>query len=104
MARKQRTVVEVQCDRCSRIEEVDGDSKAVPTSFEGRMFDLSIRFEDLCTPCTRTVKNHLEAIGKKLDGVSPDRVAKYAEEEAPISEKKLGAKKVASPGKGDAAS
>jgi hypothetical protein len=83
VARKQKTVIEVQCDRCTRTEERDGDlSKEVNlAAFEGRMFGLAVRFEDLCTPCLRTVKNHLEQIGKKLEGVSPDRVAKNPEEE-----------------------
>lgn len=53
------------------------------------MFGLAVRFEDLCTPCLRTVKNHLEQIGKKLEGMSPDRVAKSLDDEpalvAPIS-------------------
>jgi hypothetical protein len=34
---------------------------------------LLVQFMDLCTPCLKTVKNHLEAIGKKIDGLSPDR-------------------------------
>ena len=78
MARKQKTVVEVQCDRCTRTEERPGDLEKETNlaAFEGKMFGLVARFEDLCAPCFRTVKNHLEQIAKKLDGVSPDRVVK----------------------------
>jgi len=52
---------------------------------------LSVSFVDLCTPCARTVKNHLEQIGKKLTGPSPDRdlkVTKAAKEpKAQVEEK-----------------
>lgn len=73
MARKQRTVVEVKCDRCTRVEEREDDKAEAFTAFEGRMFGIAVYFDDLCGPCHHTVKNHLEQIGKKLEGMSPDR-------------------------------
>ncbi len=80
MARKQRTVVEVQCDRCTRTEERAEEKSEPIVAFTGQMLGLAVRFEDLCGPCYRTVKNHLEQIGKKLEGASPDRVAKGTNE------------------------
>lgn len=34
---------------------------------------LEVRFQDLCTPCRRTIKALLEQVGKRIEGVSPDR-------------------------------
>lgn len=86
MARKQKTVLEIQCDRCTRSEErviTESSGELAERAFTGMMFGMTVRFDDLCTPCLRTVKNHLEQIGKKLEGVSPDRVAKGPEEDGP---------------------
>jgi hypothetical protein len=41
---------------------------------------VSIAFEDLCSPCTKTVANHLSAIIKDFKGKSPDRKSKAKEE------------------------
>lgn len=43
----------------------------------------AITFIDLCAPCLRAVRSHLDAISKKLDGMSPDRVAKVNEPTPP---------------------
>jgi hypothetical protein len=55
---------------------------------------VKVRFEDLCAPCQRSVKSLLEQIGKRIEGVSPDRVAKTEEEKAEAAAKKerVGAK------------
>lgn len=82
MARNQ--VVRIQCDRCTRIEHVEvagaepGSSGPVFTAQFTDEFGDSIKcfFGDLCQPCARTVRNHLEQIGKKIDGPSPDREVK----------------------------
>lgn len=73
MARKQ--VVEIQCDRCSRTEHREEEEKQglASSDFVATMGALRVQFNDLCTPCQKTVKNHLEQIGKKIDGLSPDR-------------------------------
>jgi hypothetical protein len=75
MARK--AVVEVQCDRCTRTEhrEVSEADKRGNIAFDASMngVEMHVSFDDLCTPCMKTVKNHLEQIGKKIDGLSPDR-------------------------------
>jgi hypothetical protein len=42
-------------------------------AFVAAMDGVQVQFKDLCTPCLKTVKNHLEQIGKKIDGLSPDR-------------------------------
>lgn len=32
-----------------------------------------VSFEDLCSPCTRAVKALMQQVGKKIEGMSPDR-------------------------------
>jgi len=81
MARKQRTVVEIQCDRCTRTEEREEPEVQKGAAFVGEMSGVvGFRFDDLCGPCYRTVKNHFDQIGKKLEGASPDRVVKGTNE------------------------
>ncbi len=77
MARKQ--VTQVQCERCERVEtrEIvasDLDNNQVKAAdihifFGGK----DTKFDDLCDPCKRTVASHVEAITKKIEGLSPDR-------------------------------
>jgi len=42
-----------------------------------------IEFEDLCEPCMGAVKGHLDAISKKITGLSPERKKKE-----PVAKKK----------------
>jgi len=70
MARRQ--VVEVQCDRCSRIEHAPENQLARKITIEVTG-QGPVVFEDLCTPCWKTVNNHLEQACKKIEGVSPER-------------------------------
>lgn len=74
MARKQ--VVEVQCDRCPRVEYRELPVQDKHGGLEltiARGDGLTFAFEDLCTPCQKACAVHVEAIIKKLDQVSPDR-------------------------------
>lgn len=95
MARRQ--VVEVQCSRCDRVEVQELDTSIQPadqpeespaaqlraTLYQaGEKNALVVKFEDLCTPCQRTVRALLEQIGKRIDGVSPDREQRAKEPEA----------------------
>jgi hypothetical protein len=75
-----RTVVEVQCSRCARKELVDeaqvpqiGTTKAFPAISIHMADGTVVEFEDLCGPCKAAVGTHVEAIGKKIEGVSPER-------------------------------
>ena len=98
MGRKQ--VVEIQCSRCDRTETREGDLEdpaivafsAVLTS--GPEEKCSVLFDDLCTPCSRTVRSMLDQIGKRIEGLSPDR--------KPAAEKKEPAKKPEAKEKGAA--
>jgi len=36
---------------------------------------VEVSFEDLCTPCRRTIRAVLDQIGKRVKGLSPDRKA-----------------------------
>ncbi len=81
MARKQ--VTQVQCSRCDRVDtkEAGTPDNQVPSSaaFSGGIPAcngepaLLVSFEDLCGPCARTVRALLQQIGKKIEGLSPDR-------------------------------
>ena len=92
MARTQ--VVEVECSRCERKETQQLSVDTVPAGegslgqFEavlrltGTTGHIKVTFEDLCGPCQRTVHSLLEQIGKKIEGVSPDRKPKEPKPEA----------------------
>src|SRR4051812_43534921 len=91
-----KVVVEVQCSRCDRKETREHDAKrdadlAAPqhvrdadphkNAFEALLWpeagpSVAVRFEDLCAPCERSVRALVEQIGKKVKGMSPDRVVK----------------------------
>ncbi len=82
-----RLVVEVKCSRCDRIEQKSVDEGAVsgdeprPNALtvnllgEDAETGLHFSFEDLCAPCRKTVRALLEQVGKRIEGVSPDRSA-----------------------------
>lgn len=81
MAKK--NVVEITCERCSRVEHVDPSAYADvpdldlrfgskpsdaqpedgPTCYQS---DMCMKFEDLCSSCKKTVRNLVEQIGKKI--------------------------------------
>lgn len=74
-----RQVLEVQCSRCARVETVPSEKAAEKVEhhvFEARLGEMKVEFEDLCTPCQRTVHALLEQIGRKIDGVSPARAGR----------------------------
>jgi hypothetical protein len=73
-----RVVVEVQCSRCDRKElreETQTLQVAVmpPPALKIWFADKEVVFEDLCTPCQGAVAGHIESIGKKISGLSPER-------------------------------
>lgn len=86
MSRK--IVVEVACDRCSRVEyrkmdEAETTTEQVATltlslAAQGKT-GLLAEFGELCGPCYHTVLQHAEAIAKKIEGLSPDRKARKEE-------------------------
>jgi hypothetical protein len=93
-----QVVTEVQCARCERKEtrKYDATEKEPPpaliatlsigVALEPGSESNQIRFDDLCAPCYRSVKALLEQIGKRVKGMSPDRVAK--EKAAPKAKEK----------------
>ena len=97
-----RQIVEVQCSRCDRKEQAAPEALVDPnaaTAFVGEMDDVRVVFEDLCTPCRRTVHALLEQIGKKIEGLSPDRSGPHAETKKPkkLTVVKTAAKKEETP-------
>jgi len=98
-----QNVIKVRCDRCQRIEEkpaIDPPQFLNPTAgmntqlpvtvltppspaFEGKLMlraagetdehPCFVKFQDLCEPCRRTVSSLLDQIGRRIDGLSPDR-------------------------------
>jgi hypothetical protein len=90
-----KLVYETQCSRCDRKEmqaaspedltspEPEGEESLSFYATLAAAHDekaLEVRFQDLCTPCRRTIRALLEQVGKKIEGVSPDR--KPAEKKA----------------------
>ena len=78
MARRQ--TIEVKCDRCKRIEYVNAKSgKSVEADLDikfresGTGKKTAVKFDDLCSPCEKTVKNLIDSIVKEIKGKSPDR-------------------------------
>lgn len=79
-----RQVVETQCDRCERVETApviagwdpaagdDWTALVVALMVDGKPV-VQFALKTLCTPCTKTVQNHLEAIRKPIKGASPNR-------------------------------
>ena len=79
-----QAVIEITCDRCTRIEHRPA-SEARPAPKEGSKEHFVFRavykgtmieFEDLCTPCERIVTGHVDQIHKELTKASPTRKAK----------------------------
>jgi hypothetical protein len=80
-----RPVVEVQCERCQRKEyqpvpEKPANPNAKPEPALVLTFGaVSVTFNDLCSPCNKTVGNLIGNIKKAPKGKSPERVAKKKE-------------------------
>ena len=80
-------VIEVSCSRCERIEHVpahvDADRPHDSSKFAtlevslvvGEVTEVSCKLQDLCAPCLRTVRKHLQSIQKPIKGHSPNRSA-----------------------------
>lgn len=76
-----RAIVEIQCDRCSRIDKVEEGKDELLCQIQFN--NTYIEYKDLCRPCLAAVQNHIDAIGKKLEGrLSPDRKKRVVEAEA----------------------
>jgi hypothetical protein len=81
-----KLMYETQCSRCDRKEmqepsteelqeELAADKAPLEEalSFYASLGDIEVKFKDLCSPCRRTITAILEQVGKKIEGVSPDR-------------------------------
>jgi hypothetical protein len=101
-----KLMYETHCSRCDRkeMQEVSTDDLDNPETAESEeslsfyatlaksgedQRTIEVRFQDLCSPCCRTVKVLLEQIGKHIDGLSPDRKL----EKAPAVKKPAGVAK-----------
>ncbi len=93
-----KVMVQVQCSRCERKEEVEydpakdtGATAATPPAVLVAVLHnpssepLKVGFDDLCGPCHRSVKALLEQVGKRIKGLSPDRDAKPKSETKPTT-------------------
>lgn len=96
-----KVMVAMQCSRCQRTEsleydaqkELDQKAAAPPAALVAALRApdgtvSKVGFEDLCGPCYRSVKSLLEQIGKRIEGMSPDRPAKVKEPAVVIAKKK----------------
>lgn len=91
-----RQVVEIECSRCDRKEyrqaaETEGgsDVSALVVTLTVGEECSNIVFQDLCTPCTTTIKGHLAAVAKKIEGLSPMRTKKTEKEVVEVTPKKV---------------
>jgi len=92
MARK--LMAKYECSRCTRewfVEFRKGHEPSDPASLKLAMEIpieggdanelLEVDFNELCTSCVSTVRNHVASIAKKLEKSSPDRAKKEASTE-----------------------
>ncbi len=79
-----RTVVENECDRCTRTWYTKAEEKEVPAhlqlSFVVGEESVLANFKCLCAGCRKTVKTLAESISKVLQKSAPVRGAKKAAE------------------------
>jgi hypothetical protein len=69
-----RKVVQVHCDRCTRVELVPVDSaENEEPAFEGMFGGDHVVYQDLCSGCTDLIKNHWAAFAAKISKSSPIR-------------------------------
>jgi hypothetical protein len=105
-----KLVYKTQCSRCEREELQEASPEELetpePEAAESVAFyaalanggekhgdAIEVRFQDLCTPCRRTIKALLEQVGKKIEGVSPDR--KPTEKAPPVKKPREAKEKTA---------
>jgi hypothetical protein len=110
-------VRKVHCDRCKRVEEKPlfeesappgGVTNVLPKTWTGTVPAITftatileesstvnmlstprtVSFQDLCGPCRRTISALLEQIGKKIDGLSPERAPREAKKKEVASSSK----------------
>jgi hypothetical protein len=79
MGRQQ--VVQITCDRCTRIEHrpirgAEGPKHGDGFDFKASFMGDEVEFEDLCTPCQEIVRGHWDQINKSLHKQSPRRPKK----------------------------
>lgn len=70
MARRQ--VVEVVCDRCSKVETQGIDEDPNRRSKNGKEFELTfhsrtIEYEDLCIRCRKAIDGYVKQISKEVE-------------------------------------
>lgn len=82
-----KQVVELQCSRCERKEQLEESEARKSREFKAELGSNIVHFEDLCNPCYKTVLHHLETIGKKIEGLSPDRTIKKEKVQSMAKEK-----------------
>lgn len=94
-----RIVAEIECSRCARVEtravskeDIEGLQKDEGDVLYAVLADgkevLEVKFSSLCQPCCRSVRAILQQIGKKIDGLSPDRKPRKPKAEKPKEAKK----------------
>jgi len=55
MARQE--VIQIQCDRCKRVELLPPAPTKAKADFEARFLDKLVKYEDLCTSCKEALDN-----------------------------------------------
>ena len=69
-----QSVIQVHCDRCSRVEHVPTSSEGgdVP-DFEGTFLGEHVVYQDLCSGCKEIIRRHWGAFSEKISKSSPIR-------------------------------
>jgi len=83
-----RKVLEVQCDRCKKVTVMPVPKEDTKASYalEMKFLGETIRYEDLCSTCEKTIKNYRDRIvkkdtpGKKSKKVTPPPDKQKAQE------------------------
>lgn len=57
-------VVQIKCDRCTRVELVPPSQETEEPDFEARIGDKKLVYEDLCSRCKVALNNIWDDLGK----------------------------------------
>ncbi len=90
MARK--IMAKYECSRCARewyqaVTEAGepADAPALQLKFTGHGEDVVVDMPELCSVCAESVASHVQAMTKKLRGMSPHRAKKKETQAKPAS-------------------
>lgn len=57
-------VIQIKCDRCTRVELIAPNANKTESDFEARIGDKKLVYDDLCSRCKTALTNLWEDLGK----------------------------------------